>query len=285
MRHSSAFNGPWIGRTAVNEFDDRRKIDTDELDRRVLDAARREQPSAELSARMAGALGLTGIGAVGGTVAGGSTSQQTTRASADAMKSAADQLTKNAGGPSPLADSWPSWVPWGASVVALAVAGAVVARSLPRAEPGTATPITASAVPPASNAEPAHEPPTDTPRQVNGVVLEPTTRAVSPLPTRPERPPNGRTPADLSAEIALMDSVRSAMATGSHQRALETLRRYESSHPNGSFRPEATALRIECLLKLGRTAEARSLAERFVVKHRGTPLADRVSRLTGLPAP
>ncbi|HTU63581.1 MAG TPA: hypothetical protein VMF89_34195, partial [Polyangiales bacterium] len=63
-------------------------------------------------------------------------------------------------------------------------------------------------------------------------------------------------------------------------RALEQLRQYQSKYAVGSFGPEAKALRIEALTKLGRTAEARSLAERFVAEHRGTPLADRVSRIT-----
>jgi hypothetical protein len=45
------------------------------------------------------------------------------------------------------------------------------------------------------------------------------------------------------------------------------------------------ALRIQALAKLGRMAEARALAERFVAEHRGSPLASRVAREVGLSAP
>jgi outer membrane protein assembly factor BamD (BamD/ComL family) len=70
------------------------------------------------------------------------------------------------------------------------------------------------------------------------------------------------------------------MAAGASERALETLQRYLSKYPTGSFRPEATALKIETLVRMGRTKEARALADRFVADHRGSPLARRVSELT-----
>jgi hypothetical protein len=42
---------------------------------------------------------------------------------------------------------------------------------------------------------------------------------------------------------------------------------------------------VEVLVKLGRTAEARSLAERFVAQHRGSLLARRVAQVAGLSQP
>jgi outer membrane protein assembly factor BamD (BamD/ComL family) len=83
----------------------------------------------------------------------------------------------------------------------------------------------------------------------------------------------------------LIDGARSAMGAGAGGRALDILGQYQSKYPAGSFRPEAAALKIEALVKLGRTAEARTLAERFVAEHGGTPLAERVARLAGLPGP
>jgi hypothetical protein len=41
-------------------------------------------------------------------------------------------------------------------------------------------------------------------------------------------------------------------------------------------------LRIEALDHLGRTAQARTLAERFIAAHPDSPLADRVARVTGV---
>lgn len=71
------------------------------------------------------------------------------------------------------------------------------------------------------------------------------------------------------------------MGAGDNERALERLNQYGGRFPSGHFGPEATALKIEVLLKAGRTAEARALGERFVATHRGTPLGDRVAQLLG----
>ena len=72
------------------------------------------------------------------------------------------------------------------------------------------------------------------------------------------------------------------MSAGAGRRALEILRRYQDKYPAGSFRPEATALKVEALMKLGREAEARAIAERFVAEHRGSLLARRVAEIAGL---
>jgi TolA-binding protein len=90
---------------------------------------------------------------------------------------------------------------------------------------------------------------------------------------------------DLRDQIALIDAARSALASSSDRRALEILRRYQDKYPSGSFRPEAAALRVEVLVKLGRDAEARALAERFVAEYRGSLLARRVAELTGVGRP
>ena len=60
------------------------------------------------------------------------------------------------------------------------------------------------------------------------------------------------------------------------------VRRYQEKYPSASFRPEATAIKIEALLKLDRQAEARALAVRFVTENRGSLLAKRVAALVGL---
>ena len=72
------------------------------------------------------------------------------------------------------------------------------------------------------------------------------------------------------------------MSSGDGRRALEILRRYRDKYPSGSFRPEATAIRIETLMKLDREGEARVLAARFVAENRGSLLAARVAELVGL---
>jgi outer membrane protein assembly factor BamD (BamD/ComL family) len=91
--------------------------------------------------------------------------------------------------------------------------------------------------------------------------------------------------AGLSDQIALIDAARAAVSSGAGERALTLLRQYRDKYPAGSFRPEARVLQIEALMKLGRGAEARPLAERFVAEHRGSPLADRAARVAGLSPP
>jgi hypothetical protein len=108
----------------------------------------------------------------------------------------------------------------------------------------------------------------------------------SPAPATPGRAARVPTPsADLGAEIAFLDSARAAVSAGAGRRALDILRGYQSRYPSGSFRPEATAIKIEALAKLGRNAEARALATQFVAEHRGSLLAARVAELVGLAAP
>ena len=110
-----------------------------------------------------------------------------------------------------------------------------------------------------------------------GVVVERAPRAMVASPRS-----RAATGGDLGDQVAFIDSARAAMSGGGYQRALETLRRYQDKYPTGSFRPEANALKIEALMKLGREVEARALAERFVAEHRGSLLARRVADVAGL---
>ena len=93
------------------------------------------------------------------------------------------------------------------------------------------------------------------------------------------------TAGDLGEQVAFIDSARAAVFAGEGRRALEILRRYQDRYATGSFRPEATAIKVEALMKLGRATEARALAERFVAEHRGTLLARRVADVAGLTVP
>jgi hypothetical protein len=140
----------------------------------------------------------------------------------------------------------------------------------PPAPPIATIPATAPAMPtPAEAPQPTARPTVESP--------------ASPAPThrRSLSAPTG----DLRDQIALLDNARASIAAGSANHALELVRRYADKYPAGSFRPEAAALRIEALVKVGRMGEARALAERFVADHGGSPLADRVRRLAGLDRP
>lgn len=84
---------------------------------------------------------------------------------------------------------------------------------------------------------------------------------------------------DLRDEIALVDAARTALDDGAPARALVLLRRYATTYPGGTFRPEVTVLRIEALAATGRRDEARAQARDFVARHPDGPLSERMARL------
>jgi hypothetical protein len=220
-----------------------------DFERRMISALREKKPSASSSARMASALGVSLTATTAAATAGA-------KAAATASTSAL----------------WP-WVAASVAVLGLAAAGGVIgthARHAARPEPPS---ISAPAAAPAMAApDPV----------VPNVTAEPTARPLAPA----RRVHSSQLRGDLRDQIALIDEARDVLAQGSPQRALETLRRYQTRYPSGGFRPEAAAITIEALVKLGREAEARALAKRFIAEHRGTLLAARVAGLVGLlPAP
>jgi hypothetical protein len=228
------------------------------LERRLLDAASEELPSPELRDRMARAIGLSTAALTAGVAASKST----------------------AAPPAPPAPSaWVSsavlrWLSAGAATAA--VAGAVVAIRASHGSPSSTrassrVTVGAPAAPPPA---PTSEAPVSTAAPPPAIVAPPSV----PARERAESPVD-----DVASQIALVDTARAALSRGAADRALEILGHYLSRYPSGSFRPEAMALKIEALAKLGRNAEARALAERFTADHRGSPLADRIAREVGLP--
>ena len=100
--------------------------------------------------------------------------------------------------------------------------------------------------------------------------------------------PQGRERAaatDLSEQLALVDAAHRALSGGNAADALVLARKYSVEYPSGTFRPEAAAIRIEALVKLGRTAEARALANKFATTYGPGPLADRIATVVGSSPP
>jgi hypothetical protein len=233
-----------------------------ELERRLIDAAGRERPSGELSERMARAIGvpLPAAGHAGGE-------------HADAGDSAPHTATASG-------SLWP-WAGGALATVAVAVGVVFALRpgTAPVSNSGVTEPTrtTVSAVAPPQTPVKALPPP-DAP--VKAVEPAPLT----PVPSSAQR---GGTKAsgDLAEQIALVDAARSAVRSGDVERALAAVRKYQAEYPRGAFRPEAAALKVEALVKAGRTAEARAAAERFVVAYGPGPLTDRVALLAGLSHP
>jgi hypothetical protein len=231
-----------------------RVVGATDLERRLLEASARERPSVELTERMQKALGISLAAGAAATAAGAAKAQAAT-----------------AGAATP-AVAWPAI---SIGVLALAVTGAVVGVRSTASHRAASQPAAALTAPPA--AAPDISAPLAPPAPAATVE-----RRVA-APAHHHAAPSA-TPADLRAEIALVDAARSAVAGGAGERALVLLGRYDRSYPRGTFRPEAAALRIEALARLGRTTQARALAQRFIAAHADSPLADRVARVTGLPA-
>lgn len=163
--------------------------------------------------------------------------------------------------------AWP-WV--SAGVIGLVVVGAVVGTRARHREPKAVSPAVSAPVTPTRTPSASVQPP--------AVVDERPAAAVA--PTQHSRAATAA--GDLRDQVASIDNAREAISTGGSRRALEILRRYLDRYPTGSFRPEATALKVEALMKLGREAEARALAERFVAENRGSLIARRVADVAGL---
>ena len=79
-------------------------------------------------------------------------------------------------------------------------------------------------------------------------------------------------------DARLLRDVRAALAAGQNERALSLLDSRKASLPEGALAEEREAARIVTLCKLGKGAEARARATRFLALHGSSPLAERVRR-------
>ncbi|MFL5304422.1 MAG: hypothetical protein ACJ8F1_04385 [Polyangia bacterium] len=222
--------------------------DATDFERRVLEAALAKEPPPGSSARIAKALGVT-LTATG------------------ALPSGSALAAKKVAGGTAAAHAPAAVTPWlPVAVVGLLCAVGAVGlhawRSAPVAPAGASAAPTVEATPALPEAAPS------------SVTVSP---EVAPQSAR-----LSEVGADLHEQIALLDAARTAVAHDDARRALQVLGRYEGKYPSGSFRPEAAALRIEALVKVGRRAEARALASQFVAEHHGSLLAKKVAGLTGL---
>jgi len=207
-------------------------------ERQLLTAAGEERPSPELTARMRQAVGLSSAGA---------TALAATKATGLAWISAGIVAAAIVGG---AAGVWSS----SRRVVAAHPPTPIAPVQCAVAVPEPASPISVTA-PPAIRHERA---------SLGRTHLG----AASAEPSR----------SDLHDEIALVDEARTALREQSPRRALLLLRRYATAYPDGTFGPEAEALRVEALDQNGQHRLAQALARDFVSRHPESPLADRVGR-------
>jgi hypothetical protein len=113
-------------------------------------------------------------------------------------------------------------------------------------------------------------------------------RTPAPAPTEdelgtgytPPEPPPAPAP-KLAPEIVLLDLTRKALAEGYGVRALTLLRDYDARFPDGALRSEATMLRIEALVAIGRRDEAARLGHGVIDRDPDGPYVARIRSLLG----
>ncbi|HEY3256991.1 MAG TPA: hypothetical protein VGJ91_23705 [Polyangiaceae bacterium] len=84
----------------------------------------------------------------------------------------------------------------------------------------------------------------------------------------------------LSAQVALLDAARSALAAGAISDALRLSDKYRTDFANGELAPEAEVVAIEALVEQGQRQLALERAARFLVRYPGDPHTARVKWLT-----
>jgi len=108
-------------------------------------------------------------------------------------------------------------------------------------------------------------------------VIETAPLPVAAAPSLPEK--RHEADDDLGAQLALIDGARAMLAQGNARDALTRLREYDSRYPTGALGLEATALRVEALLRAGDRGKGQALGERFVAQHPNSPYATRIRSL------
>jgi hypothetical protein len=177
------------------------------------------------------------------------------------------------------------WLIWG-----LLTGGALTALSLrpnhPRAEanPTPSAPSAQTAIatqPPTSRAEGEAQPPaaltaTATTAKAKLHSTRPHALASSSAAAKALSPPPSST---LAAQVALLDSARSAVASGAFAEALRLADRYRVDFPSGELSPEAEVVAIEALVAERARQAASERAARFLARYPGDPHAARVKWL------
>jgi hypothetical protein len=85
---------------------------------------------------------------------------------------------------------------------------------------------------------------------------------------------------DLSSEVDLLDRARKALDTSPAQ-ALALTQEHMARYPGGALSPEREVVAIRALVKLGRTAEARALADRFYAAFPRSVYRTRIAEYIG----
>jgi len=229
------------------------------LVRALVQAGRRETPSARV---FEGTLGALGVAAPTATLLGVSLAA---RAATMATASASSTVAASAG-----MGLVAKWV--GAGVVAgVVVSGSAVGIDRLRAP---------ESAPPARSAAAAVRP-----VQSADLTRAPARAVASSKPLGASAPaPSGASATDsrLAREVDLVDQARAALRRGDTSGTLEALDRYEREVQRGRLGAEAMYLRMEALSRAGDHARAANAARRLLSAYPDGPHAARAKALVGI---
>jgi TolA-binding protein len=174
----------------------------------------------------------------------------------------------------------PALAPPAAAAPALAPPAAAAPRLAPPAA-GLAPPEPANA-PAAARApsEPEHQRHVSRERRAanpRAVVAAPAAEAPATVAEAPAPEPK-RATRELGEQVASLDRAGRALAAGEAAEALRLIDEYQARFPTGSLLQEATVVRVDALLALGRRADATAVAATFLSSHPTSPYAAKLRR-------
>lgn len=102
--------------------------------------------------------------------------------------------------------------------------------------------------------------------------------AAVPRPATTRQPRGTARSSSLAREMKLLTAAQRAAEAGDPARALRVLERHARRFADGVLAEEREAGRVAALCRLGRTAEARRLLQRFDARFPGSPLSVRAAR-------
>lgn len=172
----------------------------------------------------------------------------------------------------------------GLAAAAIVASGIALTAALSNDEPPP--PPSERAVPARAPKQPVAPPPPSPSSAEESVPPSPPAPPARPAPrATPTRSsaPSAKADAEsaLREEIRALDRARAALRSGAPKRALQELDAYGARFPRGTFRQEASVLRIEAIGASGAPERAAALARDFLRRHPESPHADRLARMVG----
>jgi len=222
--------------------------DATDLERELLGSWSDERPTTSARDKTLAMLGVAGGAAAGAAAAGGSIA------------------------PKAVAAGWIALAKWMTiGLVAVGAAAAGVTALSRRHAPIVSAPV--APAPPAPTAA--------TPVETTAPLATATPTQDTPAPTPRAREHVAPAASSITQQIAALDRARAALEQGDAARARKLVDAYEAEYPSGALVQEAELVRIESLVREGKSAEAARAGKHFLGAYPNSPHDARVRSLLG----